>query len=187
MNISDRINALKNNEPVRVVSAPQLFPTPSAICEKMVDFIRYEVGDKILEPSAGTGNILKALENRYYIPMGDLVAIEIDHRLVDDLNHSYPQVMTTQLDFLEWHSFDLFDCIIMNPPFKNGEDIKHILHAKEMLAEGGALVAICANGPRQRDQLMDLCEHWEDLPAGSFKSEGTNVNTALIVIKRKNC
>ena len=70
----------------------------------------------------------------------------------------------------------------MNPPFKNGEDIKHILHARKMLTEDGTLVALCANGSRQQKQLMSIADHWEELPAGSFKGEGTNVNTALMVI-----
>lgn len=76
----------------------------------------------------------------------------------------------------------LFDRIVMNPPFENGADIKHIEHARHLLKPGGRLVAICANGPRQRDRLMPLASHWEDLPPGTFKDAGTMVNTALLVI-----
>jgi len=52
-----------------------------------------------------------------------------------------------------------------------------------MLAPGGRLVALCANGPRQRDQLRPLCQLWEDLPAGSFKAAGTGVNVSLLIIE----
>lgn len=76
-----------------------------------------------------------------------------------------------------------FDKILMNPPFEDGADIRHIQHARKMLKPGGTLVAICANGPRQRKVLMDEAEHWEDLPAGTFKDQGTMVNTALLVIR----
>jgi len=76
-----------------------------------------------------------------------------------------------------------FDVVVMNPPFDGCADIKHIQHARKMLKPGGRLVAICANGPRQRAALMDEAEHWEDLPAGTFKAAGTGVNTALLVIR----
>ena len=43
----------------------------------------------------------------------------------------------------------------------------------------GGLVALCANGPRQRASLRPMVEarggEWEDLPADTFKEEGTAV------------
>ena len=53
---------------------------------------------------------------------------------------------------------------------------------KHGLKPGGKLVALCANGPRQREAFMNEAEHWEDLPAGSFREQGTNVNVALMVL-----
>jgi 16S rRNA G1207 methylase RsmC len=71
---------------------------------------------------------------------------------------------------------------MMNPPFERGADIKDIKHALAFLKPGGRLVAICANGPRQVEELQPLATHWEELPAGSFATCGTQVNTALLVI-----
>ena len=71
----------------------------------------------------------------------------------------------------------------MNPPFKNGEDIKHIKHAAAMLKPNGLLVALCANGPRQANQLKPLADTWEPLPAGSFKDQGTAVSVVLLTIR----
>lgn len=66
----------------------------------------------------------------------------------------------------------------------DGADIKHIKHAMTFLRPGGRLVALCANGPRQNAQLMPLVEEhggtWEVLPEGSFKSQGTGVNVAML-------
>lgn len=47
------------------------------------------------------------------------------------------------------------------------------------------LVAICANGPRQQEQLkrgMVIASggNWEELPEGTF--EGTGVRTAMITL-----
>src|SRR4051794_285291 len=73
-----------------------------------------------------------------------------------------------------------FDRIVMNPPFDHGSDIEHIRHAMKYLKPGGRLVAICANGPRQREAFTDESEHWEDLPANTFA--GTGVSAALFVM-----
>ncbi len=75
-----------------------------------------------------------------------------------------------------------FDKILMNPPFENGADIRHIMHALGMLKPGGRLVAICANGPRQFAKLQPIASVWKELPAKTFA--GTGVNAALLVIER---
>jgi hypothetical protein len=40
---------------------------------------------------------------------------------------------------------------------------------------------VCANGPRQREELGEVCTQWIDLPAGSVQ-QGTGVNTAIVVL-----
>ena len=66
----------------------------------------------------------------------------------------------------------------------SGGDIRHIRHAFGMLAKGGRLVAVCADGPKQHEAFRDAGEYWEELPAGSFKASGTNVNTAVVVLNK---
>ena len=114
----------------------------------------------------------------------ETIAIEINLSLADSLRERFPYGVAVQCcDFLQQNgNLGTFDRIIMNPPFTMGEDIKHIQHALTMLRPGGRLVALCANGPRQRAAFMDKAEHWEDLPAGSFSVEGTGVNVALMVL-----
>ena len=58
-----------------------------------------------------------------------------------------------------------------------------LLKAAGFLAPGGVLVALCAAGPRQHDQLQPMADYWEVLPAGTFKEQGTGVNVALLTIK----
>ena len=90
-------------------------------------------------------------------------------------------------DFLSFNgNLGAFDRIIMNPPFENAVDIKHINHALTMLKPSGRLVALCANGPRQREAFQNMADYWEDLPTGSFKEQGTGVNVALMVITRED-
>ena len=156
---------------VTCASAPQLFPTPPALARRMVELADVRPGHRVLEPSAGTGRLLQAL------PTGcDVTAVEISPTLAR-------QIGARCVDFLSLPPVADFDRIVMNPPFANAQDIRHILHARQFLAPGGALVALCANGPRQRAALQPLATAWHDLPAGSFASEGTGVNVALLEFK----
>lgn len=166
---------------VQVVSAPQLFPTPPEIAERMVSMADIQPGQSVLEPSAGTGNILTAIMNDNNA--GAVVAVEINQTLADRLRKEYPLTIVHCQDFLKYdRGIYGVDRVVMNPPFQNATDIKHIKHALDMLNPGGRLVALCANGPRQREAFMDMAEYWEDLPAGSFAQQGTGVNVALMVL-----
>jgi hypothetical protein len=165
---------------IQVVNAPQLFPTSPGLAQRMVELARIESHHSLLEPSAGTGNILKQIPSA----LPRVTAIEINASLVANLKRSFPKVDVRQSDFLLCNgNLGTFDRILMNPPFLNGEDIKHILHAKGMLNANGLLVSLCANGPRQRETLKPVVSYWEDLPPGSFSDQGTNVNVALLIIE----
>jgi hypothetical protein len=165
---------------VAVVSAPQLFPTPAALARRMAALADIPPGARVLEPSAGTGNLLAAILEEY--GPTDLVAVETHHALAKSLR-SYGFADVRCADFLTCNGdLGTFDRIVMNPPFTNGADVRHILHARHMLRPGGRLVALCANGPRQRDALLPLADSWEDLPDGSFSEAGTNVRVALLTL-----
>lgn len=166
---------------VQTVCAPQLFPTPPAIAEMMVEYAEVQSGECVLEPSAGTGNIIDAVLNTVDT---EVLAYEINQGLCFGLSKKFPghKAQVKQRDFLEVTDFQgCYPKIIMNPPFENGSDIKHILHAITFLKPGGRLVALCANGPRQNEKLKPLADHWEVLPENSFKNQGTGVNVALMV------
>jgi len=168
-------------EGVQTVTAPQLFPTPPELAARMVEIAEIEPTHKVLEPSAGTGNIIKAIGSG-----PDITAVEINLGLVGLLARvGVSGVHIVQGDFLEQNGeLGKFDRILMNPPFENGADIKHINHALAMLEDSGRLVALCANGPRQREAFLNsgVADLWEELPAGTFKEQGAGVNVALLVI-----
>ena len=171
---------------VQVAVAPQLFPTPPALAARMVELAGIEAGDRVLEPSAGTGNLAKAI--RSAVPDAHLDLIEIDPRLCSILKTSGFEVSCC--DFLAASmpvcpdSEDSHDCVLMNPPFSKGQDVAHILHALKFLKPGGRLVALCANGSRQQAELRPLATTWEELPEGTFADQGTNVRAALMVVRR---
>lgn len=164
---------------IKVVSAPQLFPTPKEVAEQVIELANIQAGNLVLEPSAGTGALLSAID----CPC-EVLAVEINQQLAASLEGKATQVVCA--DFLEMRPAGTaeMDRVVMNPPFENGSDIKHVEHAIKFLRKGGRLVSIVANGPRQQAKLKPMSTNWIDLPQQSFKNAGTNVNTAICVIDK---
>lgn len=178
----EAMRAMLKGGGVQVVVAPQLFPTSPELAAEVAELADIRPGHRILEPSAGTGALIEAARVHGAGSL-DIVAIEINHQVAQALGRSQQGVTIINGDFMDMAgAVDKFDRIIMNPPFERGADIQHIEHARKFLKPGGRLVAICANGPRQRARLEPIATEWRDLPPGSFKHAGTMVNTALVVI-----
>jgi phospholipid N-methyltransferase len=162
-------------EGVKVVSAPNLFPTPPEVARRVVELADIQPGQRVLEPSAGTGSLLEAL------PDTPTVAVEINGQLAEALQRRFTGAEVHRGDFLTMNGeLGTFDRIVMNPPFDHGSDIEHVRHAYAKLKPGGRLVAICANGPRQQDELGEISATWESLPSGWCP--GTAVNAAIVVL-----
>ena len=176
---------------VQVVTAPQLFPIPPELAARMVELAGIEPGDRVLEPSAGTGNILRAIRDANIAgennALPHVLAVEINQALADAIpSHLAGHVVCEDFLALDFEKDGIvrFDRIVANPPFGNGADVKHIKKMLTLLLPGGRLVTVCANGPRQQAELRPLATTWEELPKGTFADSGTNVRTALLVIDR---
>lgn len=169
-------------EGIKVLTAPQLFPTPPDVARRLVAVAGVDPGHRVLEPSAGTGAILAELSTTGGpVP----IAVEINRELATALRQRYPLVSVRCADFLICNGdLGTFDRIVMNPPFERGSDIRHIEHAMHFLKPGGRLAAVCAAGPRQQDFARAHDMEWIDLPAGTFADAGTNVNTAIVIYNK---
>lgn len=163
--------SLKQGKP-QIISSFNLFQTPPDIVEKMLSLVDTKDKD-ILEPSAGLGRLIQNIHDAKSI-----TAIDISKDCIKYLYEHFKDIKLIEGDFL---TLDLpkYDLAIMNPPFKNRLDIKHILKAKELCKE---VVFLCAGGPRQERILKPITRRWELLPPGSFKESGTNVNVFLGLI-----
>jgi 16S rRNA G1207 methylase RsmC len=170
---------------VQVVTAPQLFPTSPVLAVRMVKLAGIEPKDRVLEPNAGTGNLLRAIVDAE--PAARIYAVEINRALCDAIPPGFLQDGETLCqDFLTCTVEQLgrFDKILMNPPFDHGADVAHIKHALSFLERDGVLVALCANGPRQQAELRPLATTWEELPEGTFADQGTAVRVVLMTVRR---
>lgn len=181
---------------VQIAVVDQLFPTPPALAARMVALADIQRGHRILEPSAGTGNILAAIrcrKHRVEAPC-HAVAIEKDPRLVQagGLDALANEVRCADFLTLTPATLGTFDVIVMNPPFAHGQDIAHVTHALQFLKPGGRLVAIMSTGITFNSDAAHvafraLLERHdataESLPADTFKDSGTSVNTVLVVVR----
>lgn len=119
------------------------YPTPEAIINKMLFNIDFRMIGSILEPSAGSGNIVEALKRKekFYREKSplDIDCIEADANLQHILKGKDFRVVYN--DFLTYDTMKEYDLIVMNPPFSNG--CKHLLKALEMQQRnGGAIVCL---------------------------------------------
>lgn len=169
---------------VKVVTAPQLFPTPDEVAGDMVRLADIEPGFRILEPNAGTGKLIEAVFRARAEGSVEITAVEINQALAAALRDRWSGVQSICADFLAFRSDPIFDLVLMNPPFENAVDIKHVRHALTLLRPGGRLVGICADGSRQNAQLRGIASSWEPLPSGTFA--GTSVRSVLFTINKED-
>ena len=166
------------------------YPTPKSLIHKMIKKIKGSPG-RILEPSAGRGDIIEALkeEQRY----GKIYAIENDPELQAMLRGKKIDLLDS--DFLGYAGMDKFDLILGNPPY--AECDKHLLKAIDILYRGQIIFLLnaetlrnpCTNTRKTLiSRLSSLGAEIEYLPNEFRNAERpTGVEVALvnIIIDRK--
>lgn len=182
-----RFNTLRNRHDngtaPRAVSAFQLFQTPAELAARLVALLDLKPGARVLEPSAGLGRLLDALQP---CQPAEVVAVETSADLCAQLyKQARPGVTLKQRDFLTCTPEQLgtFDAVAMNPPFHLRADIRHVRHALTFLKPGGILAALVMDTPQREKALRDLSATWTKIPAGTFAKEGTSVPSVLLTIK----
>jgi hypothetical protein len=172
-------------------------PYPLAVAMRAIGGVF--AGDRILEPSAGHGALVRFLPSHVTVDM-----IERRRDNAEELVRLFGKKeghLITEGDFLEL-SPELggdYDTILMNPPFEREAgigplDVAHVRRAYELLAEGGRLVAIMGEGAFFREQHHEVAfRDWLDekgatvvkLPENVFKNSGTGVRARLVVIDER--
>lgn len=167
------------------------FPTPVAVAHRMARLARISKGMRVLEPSAGNGNLADAAA----AAGGEVDVVEISSQLRDILTlKGYTAVAQ---DFNTFTPDEPYKAILMNPPFSKRQDAEHIMRAYGMLASGGTLVAIAGKGVFfGQDQKAEQFRAWldshnadiEKLEGGTFQDNAllaqTSANARLIVLHK---
>lgn len=156
----------------------QYYPTPKDVVEHLCshDVLK---GKRVLEPSCGCGRIMDYIRDRG----GDVFGIEFHGGRVAEARAKGHSVL--QANFLETVPTGDYDLVLMNPPFAGKHYHKHILHALKFLKPGGVLRSILPATAHHDHGLLDsLNPQWVDLPVGSFRESGTNINTVIVTIRK---
>ncbi|WP_236167376.1 LPD3 domain-containing protein [Pseudomonas fulva] len=167
------------------------FPTPAHVAQRMARLAHIKEGMRVLEPSAGNGNLADAAK----AAGGVVDVVEISDRLRDILTAKGYNVIAH--DFDGFIPDEKYQAILMNPPYSSRRDVDHIIRAFDMLAGGGTLVALAGEGVFfGRDQKAQAFRDWldahgaevEQLDGGTFQDNAllaqTSANARLIVLRK---
>lgn len=125
----------------------EFYPTPSWLAGKMLACLDRDAPIRsVLEPSAGKGDLLYALQKynaaQRYGKDEDIFeltdVIEADQNLRGLLKGAGFRVIGD--DFLQFHTHKHYDLILMNPPFSNGD--AHLLRALDIQSGGGQVLCL---------------------------------------------
>lgn len=170
------LSSVENIEIITVDKTTECHVTPPVIAEEMVSYLSGNSEGRILEPSAGTGNLIQALLNVNF-DLSQIVAVEKHATLVETLTRKYPKLGCYHANFLDCFSHkETFSNIIMNPPFRQTK--AHVEKALSLLAPTNsclvALVPVTFN--------HDDFEIIRELPNDTFPT--AKVFTKLIMVER---
>lgn len=185
---AERVRKLEDE--VRFSPIESFFPTPKPVVTKILELADIEPGMKVLEPSAGKGDIADAIRDAG----AEVDAVEIVPRLRSLLEAKGHKLVGD--DFLK-HTGQ-YDRVLMNPPFERGQDIEHVRHAFEQLKPGGRVVAVMSEGAFFRndkkatsfrewlDEVGGTSEQMDAAFAGTDAFRRTGVKTRLVVIDKSD-
>lgn len=184
-----------------MVDMEQYYPTPPEVARKLFSMIDHRAisnGINILEPSAGTGELIEELvKYRKSLYRGDSDfhghCIEINPQRAATLKGKGYKVVWE--DFLTFDPLMRYTLIIMNPPFREGA--KHLMKALKVCDAGGQIACIlnaetlrnpCTD---ERKALITELEQQEEykveyVTAAFTEAERkTNVEVALVYVLMK--
>jgi hypothetical protein len=116
------------------------YPTPPEVAAEMLDPLDLR-GKTVLEPSAGSGNLVQECISR---GAEEVVWCEREEKLrqiLAGITGATPLLGCEDFLLITADQVSHVDLICMNPPFSADE--AHILHAWELLPPGAELVALC--------------------------------------------
>lgn len=187
---------IKKTNKLNWQEAWQYFPTPKSVAERVIqlsEIEEYKGTARILEPSAGTGNLLDCIPNSVEYTAFVVEPEENNAIILEDKGFNVYKD-TFERFYNEYKDIDTgITHVIMNPPFSIGRDMSHTRLAYEMLQRGGVLVSIISENSLYYDKeetkqfnkwLKEVNAYIETVPMGAFKDSGTTIDTVIIKIKK---
>lgn len=150
------------------------FFTPPKVADFMVELLEPQAGEVILEPSAGNGNLVRAVKEK--CPASIVFACEWDNKWHTELKKSADVVVIK--DFMKYPKIPKHSKCIANPPFGNGVDLEaHVNRMMDAVVKGGRLIILVPDDFNPEvDHVAYHVENW------SKNSDGTTTPIKIIEI-----
>lgn len=159
--------------------AHQFYPTPERLAKMCAELAEIGPEHSVLEPSAGNGDLAA------HLPAERTTCVEVSALRCSVLKSR--GLTAIEADFLDWShermcSGELFDRVVMNPPFSEGRAVDHLVAASTLVKPGGRLVAILPASMRGKEPLTGFQHVWSPVFSGEFV--GTSVAVAILTAIR---
>lgn len=153
----------------------EYYPTPAPVIERMLRPWLHHPGSgalkmdglRVLEPSAGTGDILRYIQQHTtsFSAPAALHAVEVNATCRHALN-SLQGVSLVGDDILRFDPDEKYDLAVMNPPFAQG--VKHLLHVWERCITSGDVVCLL-----NAESIRNPCNRDRELLAQLIAAHGS--------------
>jgi len=187
---TDLLSQIANGEKRNLKKEFQFYETPKTLANELAYIADIKDTDIVLEPSAGQGAIIRAINEYCNAVVPDCYELMDVNRMI--LNKSGLKFNLLGDDFFT-HKDKMYTKIIANPPFTKNADIEHLQHMYKFLSENGKLVCITSEsweiGSQKKqiefkEWLSSLDSEVINIDRGIFKESGTMVGGNVVVINK---
>lgn len=190
---SVHLEKMQSGQRINLKKQFQYFPTPDWLADEMSIALGVEPHHRVLEPSAGDGQLIKAVHRLHpeiIVDYFELMPENLDKLIL------IPNTRMLGTDFLGEAATQpylrSYDRIIANPPFTRGADIAHTTKMFDMLDGGGRLVVLTStawlNGSyythREFKNLVEAHCIGKKPFDSAFKDAGTNITVTMLIFEK---
>lgn len=186
---TDLLEEIANGEKRNLKKEFQFFATSDNLADELVYLADLQQNDTILEPSAGQGAIIKAINKVCDVKVDCFELMNVNTIVLNKTGLNFNLIGD---DFFK-HNGKIYSKIIANPPFTKNQDIDHLKEMYKCLGSGGRLVCITSeswvNGSQKKQVdfkkwLDEVDAEILDIKKGAFKESGTMVGGKIVVINK---
>jgi len=186
---TDLLEQIANGKKINIQKEFQFFATPEELADELIGLAKLERHDTILEPSAGRGAIIKAINEACNVVPDCFELMDTNVTLLKKTDLKFNLIGN---DFLK-HNGTKYSKIIANPPFAKNQDIDHLREMYEILEFGGRVVCITSSHwEESKNEKEKAFREWlgkksasvTTIESGAFKDSGTEVGGRIIVIDK---
>lgn len=163
--------------------------TSQSVINQMIGNVIFQNGSRILEPSAGSGDLAQGILE--HNPDVLLDCVELNKELRETLINKGFNVIGE--DFLQLKVNEIYDFIIAAPTYKNNIDVVHIMHMFNHLKVGGTIISLshpawitgdCSSQKYFREWLLDKDYSMRMLKDNSFVEKYMTQPSLIMTITR---